>query len=151
LLGAGNVRLIEILLVEDNSGDVRLTMEAFREGKLANNLTVVSDGEQALAYLERKGAYSDATRPDLILLDLNLPKVSGQEVLAKIGQDPLLASVPVVVLTASRDEHDVLRSLRLGAAAYMTKPVDAAQLIQLVEEIHAFRLGIVTSDLAEAR
>jgi two-component system, chemotaxis family, response regulator Rcp1 len=143
MLGNSDVRLIEILLVEDNPGDVRLAVEAFRDGKLANHLRVVGDGDEALAVIRQQDPYHEAARPDLVLLDLNLPRVGGREVLAELQTDPDLAAIPVVVLTASREEHDALRSLHLGATAYMTKPVDAAQLMSVVEEVHLFCVGIL--------
>jgi two-component system, chemotaxis family, response regulator Rcp1 len=148
MLESDDVRLIEILLVEDNPGDVRLAMEAFRDGKLANRLRVVGDGDEALALMRREGTHQGAPRPDLVLLDLNLPRVSGQEVLALLRADPELTKIPVVVLTASQEEHDVLRALHLGATAYMTKPVDAAQLMRVVEEVHLFRVGILAPNFA---
>ena len=137
-------RPVEILLVEDNPGDVRLTVEALREGKVRNNLTVASDGVEALAYLRRKGRYDGASRPDLILLDLNLPRKDGREVLAEIKQDDELKTIPVVVLTTSSAEQDVLRSYDLHANCYITKPVDLDQFITVVKSIRQFWLTIVT-------
>jgi CheY-like chemotaxis protein len=131
-------------LVEDSPGDVRLTVEALKEGKIENRLVVARDGVEALAYLRRDGSYADAPGPDVILLDLNLPRKDGREVLAELRSDPRLYRIPVVILTASQQEHDVLRASELDAAAYITKPVDFAQLITLVQEIDAFRLSIVT-------
>ncbi len=142
------VRPIEILLVEDNPGDVRLTIEALKDGKFANSLRFATDGEDALAQLRREGSYTDARLPDLLLLDLNLPKVDGHEVLARLRADAALEHIAVVVLTASREEHDVLRALHLGASAYITKPVDAAQLLRVVDEIDMFHLSIVTATTA---
>lgn len=141
--GANGIRPIEILLVEDSPGDVRLTVEALRDGKIENHLTVAGDGVEALARLRQEHPYADAARPDLILLDLNLPKKDGREVLIELKADPELRSVPVVVLTTSRQEHDVLRAYELDVAGYMTKPVDFEQLIALVKEIDVFRLSIV--------
>jgi CheY-like chemotaxis protein len=138
-----HIRPIEILLIEDNPGDVRLTTEAFKDGKLANRVTVARDGAEAMALLRREGPYADAARPDLILLDLNLPKVSGQEILAALQADEVLAMIPVVVLTTSHEEHDEFRSLYRGARAYMTKPVDFPKLLALVAEIETLRLSIV--------
>jgi CheY-like chemotaxis protein len=137
------VNPIEILLVEDNPGDVRLTIEALKEGKVQNNLSVVGDGEAALEFLRKKDPYADAPRPDLILLDLNLPKKDGREVLAEIKEDPNLRRIPVVILTTSRAERDVLETYNLHANCYITKPVDLEQFIQVVESIEDFWLTIV--------
>jgi len=137
-------RPIEILLVEDNPGDVRLTIESLRETKVRNNLRVAKDGVEALAMLRREGPHADFVRPDLILLDLNLPRKDGREVLAEIKADPLLRTIPVVVLTTSRAEQDVLRSYELQANCYITKPVDLEQFITVVRSIEDFWLTIVT-------
>lgn len=137
------VRPIEILLVEDNPGDIRLTKEALKEGKVLNTLTVAQDGVEALACLRRQGRYAEAKRPDLILLDLNLPKKDGREVLAEIKQDETLKLIPVVVLTTSQDEQDVLKSYGLHANCYITKPVELEQFILVVKAIEHFWLGIV--------
>ena len=137
-------RAIEILLVEDNPGDVRLTMEGLAETKIRNNLHVVTDGVEALAFLRHAGAYADAVRPDLILLDLNLPRMDGREVLSTIKSDPKLMTIPVVVLTTSRAEQDVLRSYELQANCYITKPVDLGQFITVVKSIEDFWFSIVT-------
>jgi CheY-like chemotaxis protein len=134
---------IEILLVEDNPGDVRLTQEALREGKVINNLAVVSDGVEALAYLRQKGRYAAATRPDVILLDLNLPRKDGREVLQEIKEDPNLKRIPVVVITSSSAEEDVLRSYNLHANCYISKPVDLEQFVTVVKSIEDFWMGIV--------
>ena len=142
--GAGAGRPIEILLVEDNPGDVRLTKESLRESKVRNNLHVAPDGVAALAFLRREGSYAEVPRPDLILLDLNLPKKDGREVLAEIKADPALKTIPVVVLTTSSAEQDVLRSYELQAASYITKPVDLEQFITVVKSIEDFWLTIVT-------
>ena len=139
-----NGRPVEILLVEDNPGDVRLTIEALRESKVVNNLNVARDGVEALAYLRREGQFDNAVRPDLILLDLNLPKKDGREVLAEIKADPGLRTIPVVVLTTSRAEQDVLRSYELQANCFITKPVDLEQFITVVKSIEDFWLTIVT-------
>jgi CheY-like chemotaxis protein len=144
VVSTNGIRPIEILLVEDSPGDVRLAIEAFKDGKVENQLSIVGDGVAALALLRQEGLYSAAARPDLILLDLNLPKKDGREVLKEIKADPTLQSLPVVVLTASRREHDMLRAYELDVAGYVTKPVDFAQLIALVEQIDAFRISIVT-------
>ncbi len=139
-----NGRPIEILLVEDSPGDVRLTIEALKDGKVRNNLSVVGDGEEALAFLRRQGKYADAPLPDLVLLDLNLPKMDGREVLAEIKNDSLLKRIPVVVLTTSRAEQDVLRSYDLHANCYITKPVDLDQFIGVIRTIEDFWLTVVT-------
>ncbi len=137
------VRPIEILLVEDNPGDVRLTKEALKEAKVINNLSVLKDGEEALAYLRRQGQYAGAKRPHLILLDLNLPKKDGRDVLAQIKADEALKRIPVVVLTTSQAEEDVLKSYSLHANCYITKPVDLDQFVRVVRSIEDFWLGIV--------
>ncbi|MGZ8394709.1 MAG: response regulator [Nitrospira sp.] len=134
---------VEILLVEDNPGDVRLTIEALKEAKVINNLTVLKDGEEALTYLHRQGPYAQAKRPHLILLDLNLPRKDGREVLAQIKSNEVLKRIPVVVLTTSQDEQDVLKSYNLHANCYITKPVDLDQFIKVVRSIEDFWLGIV--------
>ncbi len=134
---------IEILLVEDNPGDVRLTQEAVREAKIRNTLNVVNDGEQAIAYVRRQGAYADRPRPDLILLDLNLPRKDGREVLQDLKSDPDLHRIPVVVLTSSAAEQDILRTYDLYANAYVTKPVDLEQFMRVVSSIQDFWLNIV--------
>ena len=137
------VKPIEILLVEDNPGDVRLTIEALKEAKVINHLTVVKDGVEALAFLRRQGSYTTAPRPHLILLDLNLPRKDGREVLADIKADDNLKRIPVVVLTTSQDEQDVLKSYNLHANCYITKPVDLDQFVRVVRSIEDFWLGIV--------
>ncbi|WP_028583115.1 response regulator [Desulfogranum mediterraneum] len=134
---------VEILLVEDNPGDVRLTVEGLKEGKVKNNLHVVADGVEALAFLRKEGQYGDAIRPDLILLDLNLPKKDGREVLTEIKSDPDLAHIPVVVLTTSKAEQDILKAYSLHANCYITKPVDLDQFISVVESIEDFWFTIV--------
>ncbi|MCL6465965.1 MAG: response regulator [candidate division WOR-3 bacterium] len=134
---------VEILLVEDNPGDVRLTQEALREAKVRNNLHVVSDGEEALKFLYRRDGYSDAPRPDIILLDLNLPKKNGQEVLAEIKADPGLRRIPVVILTTSKADEDILKSYDLHANCYVTKPVDFEQFIRVIQSIQEFWLTVV--------
>ena len=134
---------IDILLVEDNPGDVRLTQEALKEAKVGNQLHVVEDGVEAMAFLRHEGKYADSPHPDLILLDLNLPKKDGREVLAEIKQDPKLMRIPVVVLTTSRAEEDILRSYNLHANCYVTKPVDLDQFITIVKSIEDFWLTIV--------
>lgn len=137
-------RAIEILMVEDNPGDVRLTVEALKDAKIANRLHVVADGVAALDFLRHGAPFEDAPRPDLILLDLNLPRKNGREVLAEIKSDPALMTIPVVILTTSRAEEDVLRAYSLHANCYITKPVDFIQFITIVKTIEQFWLSIVT-------
>jgi CheY-like chemotaxis protein len=134
---------IEILLVEDNPGDVRLTLEAFREGKVRNTLHVTRDGVEAMAFLRQEGEYADAPRPDIILLDLNLPRKDGREVLAEIKVSEELRRIPVVILTTSSAEEDVLRTYDLHANCYITKPVDLDQFIRVIRSIKQFWLTIV--------
>jgi CheY-like chemotaxis protein len=134
---------ISILLVEDNPGDVRLTIEALKEGRVNNRLSVVSNGFEALEYLRHVGRYASVTRPDLILLDLNLPKKNGREVLAEIKSDPALRRIPVVVLTTSEAEQDILRSYELNANCYISKPVDLDQFLRVVKSINDFWLTVV--------
>jgi CheY-like chemotaxis protein len=136
-------KTIAILLVEDNPGDARLTLEAFREGKMTSSLAVVNDGVEALAYLRREGAYADALRPDLILLDLNLPKKDGRQVLAEIKADEGLLSIPVVVLTTSASQDDIERAYSSHANCYLTKPVDLDQFLSVVHAIDHFWLSLV--------
>ena len=136
-------RPIEILLVEDNPGDVRLTIEALREGKVLNRLTVARDGEEAMAALRREGRFANARRPDIILLDLNLPKKDGREVLEEIKKDPNLMVIPIVILTTSQDEQDVLKSYKLHANCYITKPVDLPQFLAVVKAIEDFWFTVV--------
>jgi two-component system, chemotaxis family, response regulator Rcp1 len=133
---------MEILLVEDNPGDVRLTREALRTGKVPSNLRTVNDGLEAMAYLRQEGNYCHAPVPDLILLDLNLPKKDGREVLAEIKQDPELRRIPVVVMTTSAAEQDVLKSYDLHANCYITKPPDFARLVAVVRAIEDFWLSV---------
>lgn len=141
---ANSTRLIEILMVEDNPGDVRLTREAMKEGKIGNRLSVVSDGVEALEFLRRQGRFADAPRPDLILLDLNLPRKDGREVLAEIKFDPALRTIPVVVLTTSHADEDVVRAYNLHANCYITKPVDFNQFMKVVQQIDDFWVNLVT-------
>lgn len=138
-----NCRPIEILMVEDNLGDVRLTQEALREGKVRNHLHVAADGVDAMAFLRREGQHANAPQPDLILLDLNLPKKSGPEVLAEIKEDPELRRIPVVILTVSKAEEDVLKSYNLHANCYITKPVNLDQFLAVVKSIEDFWLTVV--------
>ncbi len=132
-----------ILLVEDNEGDVRLTREALHEGKVANTLMVAADGVEALAILRQQGKYADSPRPDLILLDLNLPRKDGRAVLAEIKEDPSLKRIPVVVLTTSKAEEDILRTYDLHANCYVTKPVDFDKFVSVVKTIDEFWLTVV--------
>ena len=135
---------IVILLVEDNPGDTRLVVEAMREAKLDNYIHVVEDGVEAMQFLRREGRFGDAPRPDLILLDLNLPKKDGRAVLAEVKADPVLKRIPVVVLTTSRAEEDVLRAYDLHANCYITKPVDMEQFMKVVAQIDDFWVRVVT-------
>jgi chemotaxis family two-component system response regulator Rcp1 len=139
-----NGRPIEILLVEDNPGDVRLTREALSEAKVRNSLSVAGDGVDALAFLRREGAYSTVPRPDIILLDLNLPKKDGRQVLAEVKADPRLLRIPVVILTTSKAEEDILKTYDLHANCFITKPVDFDQFVKVVKSIEHFWLSIVT-------
>jgi len=138
-----SVRPAEILLVEDSPADVRLTQEALKEYKVLNNLSVVGDGEQAIAFLRREGEYANAPRPDLVLLDLNLPKKDGREVLSEIKKDKKLRRIPVVVLTTSKAEEDILKAYNLNANCYVTKPVDLDQFMKVVKSVGCFWLSIV--------
>ncbi len=134
---------IEILLVEDNPGDIRLTKEALKDARVGNNLHVTMDGVEALAFLRKQGKHASAPRPDLILLDLNLPKKNGREVLEEIKAEDALRHIPVVILTTSQAEQDVVESYRLRANAYVTKPVDLDQFLKVVGSIEQFWLEIV--------
>jgi CheY-like chemotaxis protein len=138
------VRPIEILLVEDSPSDAEFTVEALKEAKVRNHLSLVEDGVQAMEFLRRQGHYSKAPRPDLIMLDLNLPRKDGREVLAEIKADDNLKMIPVVVLTTSRAEEDVLRAYQLHANCYITKPVDFQQFLNVVRSIESFWLFVVT-------
>jgi two-component system, chemotaxis family, response regulator Rcp1 len=137
-------RPIEVLMVEDSPSDAELTVEALRYAKIRNNLSVVDDGVRAMQFLRRQGQYENAPRPDLILLDLNLPCKDGQEVLAEIKADEKLATIPVVVLTASTTERDVLRAQELQADSYITKPVEFMRFLEVVREVESFYLFVVT-------
>jgi two-component system, chemotaxis family, response regulator Rcp1 len=134
---------IEVLLVEDSPGDVRLTREAFKDAKVHVNLHVAPDGTEAMAFLKREGKHANASRPDLILLDLNLPKKDGREVLAEIKENPELKTIPVVILTTSASEADILRSYQLHANCYITKPVGLEGFLQVVQSIDNFWLSVV--------
>ena len=140
---SGNVLPIEILLVEDSPSDIDLTREALEDTRVRNNLSVVTDGAEALAFLRHEGKYADARHPDLVLLDLNLPKKDGREVLAEIKADPRLRRIPVVILTTSEAEQDILKSYDLHANCYVTKPVDLDRFITVVKSIEDFWLAIV--------
>ena len=139
-----DLRPIEILLVEDSPSDTELTVEALREAKLRNHLSIVQDGVQAMDFLRRQGQFTHAPRPDVILLDLNLPRKDGRQVLAEIKADDRLKAIPVVVLTTSRAEQDVLRAYQLNANCYITKPVDFNQFLEVVRAIESFWLCVVT-------
>lgn len=136
-------RRIEILLVEDSPSDANLTIKGFVNAKIANNLHWVEDGETAMNYLRHEGKFANAPRPDLVLLDLNLPGMDGREVLTEVKSDPILKLIPVVVLTTSTDEQDILRSYNLNANCYVTKPLDVYQFIEVVQLIKDFWLAAV--------
>jgi CheY-like chemotaxis protein len=138
-----NAELISVLLVEDDPGDVLLIREAFSEQKVGNVLSVVSDGVEAMKFVRGEGEYADCERPDLVLLDLNLPRKSGAEVLAEIKSDPELATIPVIVLTTSSSQEDIVGSYRMHANAYITKPVDFERFREIVHQIDDFFIGIV--------
>ncbi len=135
--------LVDILLVEDNAGDVRLTREVLRDSKVRNNLIVANNGQEALACLRKQGKFAGTVRPDLILLDLNLPVKDGREVLAEIKADPDLKRIPVVILTTSKAEEDILKTYNLHANCYVTKPVDLEQFVKVVKSLEDFWLAIV--------
>jgi chemotaxis family two-component system response regulator Rcp1 len=135
---------VEILLVEDSPSDAALTIEALKAGKVVNKLTLVEDGVEAMDFLKRRGKYAKAARPDLIMLDLNLPRKDGREVLAEIKNDPDLKVIPIIVLTTSHSDKDILQSYQLNANCYITKPVDFTQFIDVVKSIEKFWLTVVT-------
>lgn len=137
------VRPIEILLVEDDEGDVLLTTEALEASKVTNNMHVARNGEEALKFLRREQGYHDVRRPDIVLLDLNLPRIDGREVLAQIKSDPELRRIPIVVLTTSEAEEDILRSYDLHANAYVTKPVDFERFLEVIQSIDEFFVTVV--------
>lgn len=141
---------IEILLVEDSPSDTELTLEALKDFKVRNNVSVVEDGEQAMQFLRREGSFAQAPRPDLIMLDLNLPRKDGREVLADIKSDGRLKTIPVVVLTTSRADQDILRAYELNANCYINKPVDFNQFLDVVRSIESFWLFVVTLPPAPA-
>jgi len=139
----GHGDMIEVLLVEDSPDDADLTIDALREGKVRNRVSVVEDGVEAMAFLRRQGKYANAPRPDLILLDLNMPRKNGREVLAEVKQDPNLRRIPVVVMTSSDEEEDILAAYNLHVNCYVTKPVDLPQFIRVVKSIEHFWFSIV--------
>lgn len=139
-----NARPIEILLVEDDPGDVIIAKEALEQSKLVNNLHVAMNGDEALEFLRREGEHADAPKPDLVLLDLNLPRRDGREVLAEVKADPDLRRIPVVILTTSQAEEDIIKSYDLHANAYVTKPVDFAQFVRVVQQIDEFFFTVVS-------
>jgi chemotaxis family two-component system response regulator Rcp1 len=138
-----SVKLIDILLVEDNEGDARLAKEAMRDSKIRNTLHHVADGEEAMAFLRKQGKYAKAPRPDLVLLDLNLPRKDGRQVLAEIKSDDELKRIPVVILTVSSAEEDILKSYNLHANCYISKPIDLVQFVKVVRSVEDFWLTIV--------
>jgi CheY-like chemotaxis protein len=146
-----NGKPIEILLVEDNPGDYRLAMEVFKEAKVNNNMHIVTDGVEAIKFLKKEGEYIDSPRPDLILLDLNLPKKDGKEVLSEIKDDDNLKRIPVVILTVSSAEEDIVKSYNLHANAYITKPINLDQFINVVRSIEDFWLSIVKLPNGESK
>lgn len=135
--------LVEILLVEDNPGDARLCQEALKESKMLNNLHIAKDGQEALDFIFKTGEYKNSPTPDLIILDLNLPKVHGKDVLKQIKESDITKKIPVVVLSSSKAEEDIIRSYELHANSYITKPLDFNQFIEIVKELNQFWLGIV--------
>jgi len=143
-MNINETRPIEILLIEDSPSDTALTIEAIEEGKIANNLSHVEDGVEAMDFLKHQGKYKNAPRPDLIMLDLNLPRKDGREVLAEIKNDESLKIIPIIVLTTSRSDKDILQSYRLNANCYITKPVDFRQFMDVVCSIEKFWLSVVT-------
>ena len=138
-----NFKIIEILLIEDNPGDARLTQEALNDGKVKNNLHIVYDGVEATDFLFKRNKYKDAPRPDLIILDLNLPKKNGHEVLAEIKVDETLKSIPVIILTTSKAEEDILKSYKLQASCFLTKPIDLIGFFEMIKSIEGFWLTLV--------
>jgi len=138
-----NAQAIDILLVEDNPGDIRLTQEAFKEGRIKNKLSVVTDGVEAVHFLKKLGKYKDVKLPDLVLLDLNLPKKDGKEVLNEIKNDNDLKHIPVIVLTTSQAEEDIIKSYKLQANCYISKPVDFSKFIDVIKHIESFWLTVV--------
>jgi two-component system, chemotaxis family, response regulator Rcp1 len=143
-MSSNGTRPIEILLVEDSPSDTALTIEALKAGKIINKLYTVEDGVEAMAFLRQQGAYKNAPKPDLIMLDLNLPKMDGRQVLKELKNDPILKTIPIIVLTTSRAEEDILRSYELHANCYISKPVDFKQFITVVKSIENFWLSVIT-------
>lgn len=141
---------IEILMVEDSPGDARLAIEALKDAKVLNHISVVEDGVEAMAFLRQEGEHADAPRPDLILLDLNLPRKDGREVLAEVKGDEALAQIPVVVLTTSQAEQDILKSYQLHANCYITKPVDLDQFMAVIKSVESFWLTVVRLPTVES-
>ncbi|WP_312908291.1 response regulator [Natronosalvus caseinilyticus] len=139
----GSAEPADVLLVEDNPGDIRLTKEAFKDGKIANTLHVVENGVDALDFLFQRNDYADAPRPDIVLLDLNLPRKNGDEVLAELHEDSNRRRIPVIVLTSSEEEMDVVKSYELCASGYLTKPVDPGEFINMIQELEQFWLSIM--------
>lgn len=144
-------KIVNVLLVEDSEADIRLTRETLKENKLKIDLEVVNDGVEAIAYLKKEGKYKGMKRPDLILLDLNLPKKDGREILAEIKSDSDLKSIPTVILTVSKDEEDILRTYELGANCFITKPVDLKQFTKVIDAIEDFWFDIVRLPLKEEK
>jgi len=138
-----NLKLVEILLIEDNPGDARLTQEALKDGKVKNNLNIVYDGIEATDFLFKRNQYQNSPRPDLIILDLNLPKKNGQEVLAEIKADENLKSIPVIILTISKSEEDIIKSYNLHANCFLSKPIDLNKFFEVVKSIEEFWLTLV--------
>ena len=138
-------RIVEILLVDDDPGDVQLTIEAFDDGRLGNHLYVAEDGERAMAFLRREGFYANVPRPDLILLDLNMPRKDGREVLAELKSDPDLAAIPVAIVTGNDEEGLILKAYNLGVACYITKPIDVTKLMIAVCSIPHFQVIVATT------
>jgi DNA-binding response OmpR family regulator len=138
-----NLQAIEILLIEDNPGDARLTQEALKDGKLKNNLSIVYDGEEAMDFIYKRNKHKDAVRPDLIILDLNLPKKSGREILTEIKEDEDLKTIPVIILTTSKAEEDIIKTYQLHANCYLVKPIDLNKFFELVKSIEGFWLTLV--------
>jgi two-component system, chemotaxis family, response regulator Rcp1 len=138
-----NLKIVEILLIEDNPGDARLTQEALKDGKVKNNLHIVYNGVEATDFLFKRNKYKDSPRPDLVILDLNLPKKNGQEVLAEIKADKSLKSIPVVILTISKSEEDILKTYNLHANCFLTKPIDLIKFMEVVKSIEDFWLTLV--------
>lgn len=150
-LDNAGIKPIEILLVEDNPGDARLTLEGFRDAKIRNNITVVEDGMEAMAYLRHEGQYADVALPDLIILDLNMPKKDGREVLADLKADEALKQIPVLVFTISSAERDILEAYNLQASAFITKPIDLDEFIRVVKAMEEFWLTVVKLPLNVGR